>query len=389
MTTLRMAQVDVPEGVIDLGIGQPDDSVYPVEAFRRAASVVFAEGSSIEHYQYGAEYGDGRHRIALGRFLSQAYGFPVDPELLFTTNGNSQALDMVCTVYSRPGDVVVVEEPSYFLAHGIFADHGLEVVGVPIDEDGLDPDRVDSELTRLAREGRRVPFIYTIPVFHNPTGVTLGEQKRARLVEVAADHGVLVVADEVYHLLPTDHAVPLPPAMSRWIDTGAVLSLGTFSKILSPGLRLGWVHGSAERVAALADSGLVVSGGGLNPIPSRLVTEVIASGDLDANITSLCREYDKRVTVMHQALEAHMPDGVRWMRPRGGYFFWLEVPEGVDASRVRAAAREEEVDFREGSLFSAVGSLDRYLRLSFAYYREPDIFEGVVRLGRALRSISR
>ncbi len=385
MTTLRMAQVEVPEGVIDLGVGQPDDSVYPVAAFRRAAERVFAEGASIEHFQYGAEYGDGRHRIALAEFLSRGYGFAVDPELLFSTNGNSQALDMVCTVFALAGDVVLVEEPSYFLAHGIFADHGLEVIGVPIDEDGLDPDGIDRELQRLKGEGRRVAFVYTIPVFHNPTGVTLSEERRARLVEVALRHQVLLVADEVYHLLPTDPSAPLPPAMSHWVGSGPVLSLGTFSKILSPGLRLGWVHGAENLVAALADSGLVVSGGGLNPMPSRLVTEVMLSGDLGTNIAALCEEYDRRVSIMHQALVDHMPDGIRWQRPRGGYFFWLELPAGMDASDVRNEARTKGVDFRPGTLFSAVGALDRYLRLSFAYYRDQDIATAVERLGMVLR----
>jgi DNA-binding transcriptional MocR family regulator len=381
---LRVVQVEVPEGVIDLGVGQPDASVYPVELFRRAAVACFGEGAPIDHYQYGAEYGDGLHRLALADFLGAAYGFPVDPELLFTTNGNSQALDMVCTVFTRPGDVVVVEEPTYFLAGGIFADHGLEVVGVPIDQEGLDPEQVDGTLTRLAREGRQARFVYTIPAFHNPTGATISEDRRSGLVEVASRHGVMVLADEVYHMLGFDPLAQIPPAMSRWVDSGVVLSLGTFSKILAPGLRLGWLHASADKVKAMANSGVVVSGGGLNPIPSRLVTEVMTSGDLASNIAMLSGVYAARAATMQQALEVSMSEGVSWATPHGGYYFWLTPPSHLDASALRSLARTMGVDFRPGSLFSSRGGLAHHIRLSFAFYREDEIGEGVTRLGQAL-----
>ncbi len=384
MSTLRTTQVDVPEGVIDLGVGQPDRSVYPVEIFKRAASVCFGDGGPVEHFQYGPEYGDGAHRVALAEFLGAAYGFPVDPELLFSTNGNSQALDMVCTVFTRPGDVVLVEEPSYFLAGGIFTDHGLETVGIPVDDLGLNPEDVDSVIVRLKKEGRQVRFIYTIPAFHNPAGVTMSTERRVALVEVAARHGVSVVADEVYHLLPSVSQVSMPPAMSRWVESSVVLSLGTFSKILAPGLRLGWIHSATDNVKALADSGLVVSGGGLNPMASRLATEVITNGDLASNISKLRSDYSDRIQVMQTALDAYMPDGVRWATPGGGYFFWLELPKGVDGSLVRRAARSAGVDYRDGALFSSQGGLRNYLRLSFAYYRADEITEGVARLGRVL-----
>ena len=135
MSTIQFQQVVVAEGVIDLGVGQPNNAILPVDYVRRAAEMQFSD--SPEFLQYGAEWGDGYHRLALADFLTQSYGVPIDPERLFTTNGNSQALEMLCTVLTKPGDVVIVEEPTYFLAFQMFRDHGLEIRGVPIDNDGL------------------------------------------------------------------------------------------------------------------------------------------------------------------------------------------------------------------------------------------------------------
>jgi DNA-binding transcriptional MocR family regulator len=280
--------------------------------------------------------------------------------------------------------VVVVEEPTYFLALDIFDDHGLDIVGVPMDQDGISVEHLDTTLGEITAGGRRAAFIYTIPASQNPTGVTSSASRREALVECAARHGTLIVADEVYQLL--EYTGIRPPPLSAWVGGGHVVSLGTFSKILAPGLRLGWVHSTPEVIHRLADSGLVASGGGLNPVASALVTEVIRSGDLAAHVDSLCAEYRRRVEVMDTALEASMPEGVTWERPDGGYFFWLRLPEGSDAAEIRKRAGLFDLDIREGPLFSSTGGLQQFIRLSYAYYREDDIVEGVSRLGRALRS---
>lgn len=385
-STLQFRQVMVPPGVIDLGIGQPDDSVLPVELVGRASVAAFATGDP-DLLQYGADYGNGRHRLALAEFLTEGYGFPVDPEWLLTSNGNSQALDLVCSVFTQPGNVVIVEEPTYFLAWGIFLDHGLEAVGVTVDQDGLDVDELEATIVRMKDRGRAPRFIYTIPSFHNPTGVTLATERRRRLVEIARQHEVLVVADEVYHFL--DYDAGAIPALSQWADSGWVISLGSFSKILAPALRLGWIHAAPDHLDRLAHSGLIASGGGLNPITSSLVTEVIKTGGLTEHIKLLCETYARRVAVMDEVLESELSDGVSWARPAGGYFFWLRLPDGLDAEKLRGRARDLQVDFRPGRLFSSQGSLQEHLRLSHAYYREPELVTGIERLGRALSSFLR
>ncbi|MGD9700843.1 MAG: PLP-dependent aminotransferase family protein [Acidimicrobiia bacterium] len=382
MSTIRFQQVNVPPGVIDLGVGQPQNALLPHSYVRRAAERQFGTRGS-EYLQYGAEWGDGHLRLALGRYLTEAYGCPVEAEHLFVTNGNSQALDLLCTVLTRPGDVVVVEEPTYFLALNIFRDHGLDVVSVRVDADGLVIDELEDELARLAADGRQVGFVYTIPTFQNPTGSTLSPDRREQLADVSRRRDVIVVADEVYHLLHYGDAVP-PAPMSAYVDRAPILSIGTFSKILAPGLRLGWVHGEPELVGRLAGSGLVESGGGLNPVPCTLVAAILEEGWQAEYLQTLRLTYGRRVETMAAALREHVPDWVGYDVPDGGYFFWLTLPAHVDAADVRRSAARFDVDVRHGALFSSRQGLRHELRISFAYYDEADIVEGVTRLGRAL-----
>ena len=383
MSTIQFQQVVVAEGVIDLGVGQPNNAILPVDYVRRAAMVQF--GESPEFLQYGAEWGDGHHRIALGDYLSEAYGTPVSPEQLFSTNGNSQALEMLCTVMTEPGEVVIVEEPTYFLAFQMFRDHGLELRGVPLDGEGLVVEALIDEIAAIRAAGKRVAFVYTIPAFQNPTGITMSSQRRRDLVAAASANEVVIVADEVYHLLRYASG-PMPLPMSAYVDEAPILSIGTFSKILAPGMRLGWIHGSVERLAALADSGLILSGGGLNPVTSTLATAMIRMGWQQEYLEWLRVTFARRAATMVAALVEHMPSWVEYDIPTGGYFVWLRLPPGTDGKALRAHANAHGVDVRHGAQFSPTGALGNHLRLSYAFYDDADIAEGVARLGRALRS---
>ena len=369
--------------MIDLGVGQPNNAILPLDYIRRAAEMQFNDSS--EFLQYGAEWGDGYHRVALGEYLTAAYGTPVAPEQLFSTNGNSQALEMLCTVLTTPGDVVIVEEPTYFLAFQMFRDHGLVIRGVPIDEEGLDVDAFSDVVEAIRKEGKRVAFAYTIPAFQNPTGVTMSAQRRLQLLAAASADDVLIVADEVYHLLRFAPGV-MPPPMSTYVDDGPILSIGTFSKILAPGMRLGWIHGSTKRLAALADSGLILSGGGLNPVTSTLSTAMMRMGWQDEYVEWLRATFARRSATMVAALRHHVPDWVHYDVPAGGYFVWLRLPVGLDGAAVRSIAKRHGVDVRHGAQFSPTGALGNHIRLSYAFYDDDDIAEGVGRLGAALRS---
>lgn len=373
--SVQTAQMHVDPSVIDFGVGQPQLSLLPLDRIRTAAELRFARGDP-SFLQYGAEQGDGYLRRDLARFLERAYGFPVSPTELFITNGASQALDLICTLHTRPGDTIFVEEPSYFLALRIFADHHLNVVPLPMDSDGLIIEALEEQLKTI-----RPVLLYTIPTFQNPSGYTLSSERRARLAQLSRAYGFTVVADEVYHLL-NFNARP-PTAMSGFIDQGNILSLGSFSKILAPGLRLGWIHASPQYTQAFAGCGLLDSGGGLNPFTSGIVRGLLETNGLQEHIDHLCAVYGARVAAMDAALRAELPE-VAYQTPRGGYFFWIRLPGGRDAQGFLERAEEHKVSFRPGVRFSSQGGLRDYARLCFAFYESGQLAEGIGRLKQAL-----
>ncbi|MBE0695471.1 MAG: PLP-dependent aminotransferase family protein [Anaerolineaceae bacterium] len=372
---VQTTQMHVDPAVIDLGVGQPQLSLLPLERIRRAAEKRFAQGEA-GFLQYGAEQGDGYLRAHLARFLTQEYAFPVTSETLFITNGASSGLDLACTLYTRPGDTIFVEEPSYFLALRIFADHHLRLVPLPVDEDGLVIEAVEEAL-----KTERPVMLYTIPTFQNPSGYTLSESRRIRLAQLSRQYDFLIVADEVYHLL--NFTAQLPPAFAAYTGEGNILSLGSFSKILAPGLRLGWVQTDPERARAFAACGLVDSGGGLNPFTAAIVRGLFETGEMKENIQHLCAVYQARVAAMHAALHSHIP-GAGYQVPQGGYFFWIRLPGGRDAEPLMAHAEKFKVSFRPGVRFSSQGGLRDYARLCFAFYEADQLAEGIQRLARAL-----
>jgi DNA-binding transcriptional MocR family regulator len=321
--------------------------------------------------QYGAELGDGVFREVLAQFLTHHCGFGAEAEHLMITSGISQTLDLICTVFTRPGEVVFVEEPSYFLAFGIFKDHGLNVVGIPTDERGLNTEALEEALNT-----HHPKLLYTIPAFQNPTGTTLSPGRRQRLMELADEYGFLVVADEVYQLL---HYGETPPwSLARYLRTGRVLSLGSFSKILAPGLRLGWVQAAPELLGRLAQHGVVASGGGLNPFVSALVLSALETGLQEAHLHRLRTTYQERLNALLSELERIK--GIRFHRPSGGYFVWLELNPALDTQALLDKAARAGVRFQPGVKFSSQQGLHHCLRLCFAYYETPELRLGVQRL---------
>jgi DNA-binding transcriptional MocR family regulator len=366
-----------PPGTINFGIGQPGPHLLPVHLFHVAAEHFFTAARPLD-FNYAEKQGDSRFRESLAQLLTRQYGVHTTPGSLFLTAGTSQAIDFVCARFTRPGDTVFVEEPSYFLAFQIFRDHGLNIVSVPLDEEGLSIELLEAELDR-----HRPRLVYTIPSFSNPAGQTLPAGRRERLVELSREHGFLVVADEVYQMLPCYGEVP--PALGTMIDRGNVLSLGSFSKILAPGLRLGWIQTSAELMEPLLESGWVSSGGAVNHVMSLVVHHAIESGLQERHIAGLHEAYRKQLESMEEALQEHLARLARWIRPDGGYFFWLEMDEQVDTTPLRSKALQAGTGFQPGALFSAQGRLQNWLRLSFAHYDEDEIREGVARLAKVIK----
>ena len=378
--------ISIPEGVIDLGWGHPSPRLHPTDMLRRATDIVLADGAPIP-LQYGATQGYGPLLHSLAEFLSaqDSYTSPVSPQELFLTAGASQAIDHTTTLFTQTGDTVFVEEPTYYLIQSIFEDHGLKVVGVPTDNDGL---RMDALEAMLADRSVPAPkMLYIIPTYQNPSGSVLPADRRSKLVELAQQHGFLVLADEVYNLLHYGKPPPPPIASFDTSDDGCVISLGSFSKILGPGLRTGWLQARPPVIQRFATAGLTISGGGLNHFTSTLVHAVLEQGMLQDNIAILRSTYGERVSAMSAAVRKHLGDAVDFTAPGGGYFFWLTFNDGTNTDALLPIAQEHGVNYRPGTAFSAQGAFTNAIRLAFALY-EPDMLaEGIHRIAAAHRNL--
>ena len=377
MKGMQIVQARVPEGVIDLGVGQPGLGLLPLEAMHKAWEHQLKQANP-EILQYGIQQGDERLRKALADFLGQAYGCDVHPDELQVTGGISQALDLICTLLTRPGDTIIVEEPSYFLALRIFRDHHINTVGTPMDKDGL----VIPELEKRVKQ-YNPRLVYTIPVYHNPSGVTLSAERREALAGLSMKYDFLIVADEVYQQLAyTDTP---PPPMVFFDKGGRVISLGSFSKILAPGLRLGWMHAHRNRLEPFWMCGLSDSGGGSNPLNAGIVNSAIELGLLQENLRHLKTTYRKRRDVLSRALHAHLPR-LKFRLPHGGFFIWAALTGHTDAEQLLERAELHATGFQPGNRFSSSNGLGSFMRLCFAYYGEEDLEEGAARLSRAIEN---
>ena len=377
MAKILTAQLDIPPDVIDFGAGQPSLHLLPLAWLREAAASRLGDNDAA-YLAYGAMPGDGYFRQVLADYLGGHYQLPVDFDNLFVTGGASQGLDLICTLFSRPGDTIFVEEPSYFLALRIFADHGLNVVSLPMDDQGLIIEAIEQKLSQ-----HTPAFLYTIPTFHNPSSVTLSAERRNRLVQVSRQHDLVIVADEVYHLL--SYAADPPPPLASQIDRSPVISLGSFSKIMAPGLRLGWIQAGTELINRFAGCGLVDSGGSLNHFTSGVMRSAIELGLLEKQLTNLKSVYSRRKLSLSNALRELLPDSVRFLEPDGGFFIWLEFADRIDTVKMLAVARQHNVGFLPGIKFSGQNGLKNYARLSFAYFDVPELEAGARRLAKVIR----
>ncbi len=375
----QLPQVHLAPGMIHLGIGQPTSSLLPLRELNAAAAHCLGR-DQVFFLSYGDEPGNLNFRETWADFLTQHYQQPVGPGDLMITSGASQALDLVCTLFARPGDTVLVEAPSYFLALKIFKDHHLNLVSIPVDEEGLVTQVLEETLETLSPA-----FLYTIPFFQNPASVTLSPARGRELLAICGRRNLMVVADEVYYFLNYTETPPLP--LATFGNQCPVLSLGSFSKILAPGLRLGWLQASPDLVTRISRSGLLQSGGGLNPFASEIVNTVVQQGALSRHITHLKQVYTRRAEVLCRALRQNFPETVSFQLPRGGYFVWLEFPPGTDTLALRETAQQLKVDFYPGSFFSSSRGFESHMRLCFAFYEEAQLIEGVKRLARAVEQL--
>ncbi len=358
--------------VISLAGGLPAPELFPVEGMRASFDAVLAhDGASA--LQYGPTEGHVPLRAYLAGRLAQR-GIVAAPEEILLTTGSQQGLDLLGKVLLWPHAPVVVEAPSYVGALQAFSAHEPRYLTAPLDEQGL---RVDALARTLEVAPETPALLYTVATFQNPSGVTMNRERRLALLELCAARGIPAIEDDPYGELRFEGAA-VPPLRALPGGEDAVY-LGTISKILAPGLRLGWVVAPrsliarlviAKQAADLHTDGLV----------QRAVLHYLTHNDVDGHVERLCAVYRERRDAMLAALERYFPSEARWTCPAGGLFLWVTLPEGVDARSLLAAALEERVAFVPGSAFHVDGGGRNALRLNFSHATPERLEEGVRRL---------
>ena len=382
---LASVQAAGPPGTISFIYGLPDPVTFPVEDLRQAAQRTLQERPELA-LQYGPEQGYGPLIDHLRDKMAREEDLGLERPQIMLTGGSAPALDHLCTLFARPGDIVLVEAPTYHETLQLFRDHGLRPLQVATDHDGLRLDALAGRLESLAKRGERARFLYLIPNYQNPSGITLAAGRRRPVLDLAARYDLLVIEDDVYRDLAYDGRVP---ASLFALDGGRrVLRIGSFSKILAPGLRMGWLMGPVGLIERLIGSGLRCMSGGANPLVANVLAGYCRQGLLEPHIDHLRGVYSERRDVMLAALEAHMPQGVGWTRPGGGFFVWLTLPEPLRAAQVAAQAREAGLLIPVGDPFFAEAPTGQHLRLAFSYVTPAKIAEGIEILGRILGSRS-
>ena len=374
-------QLFLRPGIIEMNWGNPAPALLPAESIAQAADLALRQDGPAA-LAYGAEQGPGRLLEPLAAWLSRRENAAIDPDQLFITGGVSQGLDLLCTLLSQAGDTVLVQAPVYHLALRIFADHGLALMPVGSDEEGVRVEAVAAALDRLAAQGRRPRFLYTVPTWCNPTGISLAADRRRALAALAERHKLLILEDDVYRELWYD--APSPPPLQH-LAPEHVIRLGSFSKILAPGLRLGWLVAPPALVRRCAGCGLLDSGGGVSHFAAHVAAGLFEMGMLDAHIERLRSAYRARRDALLAALEQHMPERCSWPAPAGGFFVWVRLPDDRDSTALLRDAEAAGVSYVPGSRFFVDGRKTGHLRLAFSLLREDELAEGARRLGRVIR----
>lgn len=359
--------------VVSLAGGMPFLEGLPLDVLGDIAQRVVAT-RGLQALQYGSGQGDETLREQI-LDLMRLEGIEAHPDDVVVTTGSQQALDLVTRIFIDPGDVVVAEAPSYVGALGVFRAYQADVAHVPIDADGLVPEALESTLASLAAAGRTVKLLYTVPNFHNPAGVSMSEERRPRVLEIARRYGVLVVEDNPYGLLGFDSE---PRDAIRSLDEDGVVYLGSFSKTFAPGYRVGWVvapHAVREKLVLASESAILCP----SNASQIAISTYLSTCDWRGQIKSYREQYRERRDAMISALAEHLPEA-SWNVPAGGFYTWVRLPDGLDAKDMLPRAVTARVAYVPGTAFYFDGSGSEHLRLSFCYPTPERIREGVRRL---------
>jgi 2-aminoadipate transaminase len=367
-------------GMISFAGGLPAPETFPIEDLKEITLEVL-EKNGADALQYGTTEGDAGLRKALvERHNRQGLNISIDN--LIITSGSQQALDLIGRIFIDPGDYVLCGLPSYLGGLNAFSAYGVKFKGISLDSDGMNTDELEETIIHLKEMGRKIKFIYTIPDFQNPAGITLPESKRIKIIEIAEKYDLLIVEDSPYR--EVRFRGESQRLMYELDKTGRVITLFTFSKILSPGFRVGWVIGNpeildkivmAKQTADLCTSSFV----------QKIIARYIEKGLLEKNLKKTISLYSERRDFMISCFHNYMPERVTWTEPEGGLFLFVTLPPDLDSDYILKKAIERNVAFVSGSSFFCNNSGKNTMRINFSFSNPAEIEEGVKRLSSVIK----
>ncbi len=368
--------------IISFAGGLPSPDSFPVEHLRKIVCELFDSDDAFQALQYGTTEGDIQLRkLLVDRYRKQ--GLNIGTENLIITTASQQALDLLPKIFVDPGDKIICGLPSYLGGISAFSYYGAKMEGIYLDKHGMRSDLLNERLKKMKAFGEKPKFIYIIPDFQNPAGITMPESRRQEIIDIARKHDVLIVEDSPYRELRFEgKSQKMIYAMD---NTGHVISIGTFSKILAPGFRIGWVIAHEDiidkLVTAKQTADLCTS-----PFLQKIAAKYLETGIFDDHITRIVDMYREKRDIMLAALKEYMPKGVTWTEPEGGLFLFLTLPDYMDAGELFMQALEEKVAFVLGNVFFCDGCGKNTMRLNFSFPSKEMNVEGIKRLARAIRN---
>ena len=369
-------------GMISFSGGMPAPETFPIEPFAECAEIIRAEGTTV--LQYDNPQGYAPLREFLAAWTSPRMGKKVSPEEILITAGSMQGAHLFTLALLNPGEYALIEEPTFMGVTGSMNNHGIRFIGIPCDDQGLRVDLLEETVERGRKEGKIIKCLYTIPNFQNPSGTTLSLERRKKLVELAEKLDLVILEDDPYGYVrfSGEHQ----PTLYSLDTSGRVLYAGSFSKILAPGVRIGWCTGHPDLIQVMNTfkQGEDVS---TSVLSQALVYEYCRRGDLDRYLPGIIDYYRKKCAAMERGLREHLPQNqAHFVTPEGGFFFWLTTPS-LDSGELFERAIAHKVAVVPGAPFYPNGGGEHSCRLCFTFPEEADILEGCRRLGKALQEM--
>lgn len=386
-----MAPPATPQGVvpgsIPLFAGHPAYDLLPIDDIRSIMETIWDRPDVSRLFNYGHEQGNPQLIEFLVERFNNEEALVIGSDNLMIIGGSTWGVDMITHQLTAPGDAILVDAPSYRDALHIFRDQRLYLQAIPIDDGGVIVAEMEGRLRALVAQGRSVKFYYVVPNFQNPTGITLSRARREAIIDLSKRYGFVIMEDDVYRDIRFVDA--LPPSFYALAAGKQVLRLGSFSKTLAPGMRIGWLMASPDWIGRFVASGKLRMGGGANPYTAAIIAECCASGRWEGHVHWLRAQYRQRRDCALEALRSAMPASVSWTTPEGGYFIWLKLPDELHVHELALQAKAFNVYFAAGEAFFVDPQDGRqHLRLSFSYLPLADLRLGIATLGRLIEQMT-